>query len=86
MTERTIHDVFDDAFRDELNGTPNVSHPVQFMSAGTDQFAVCTLCAAVVIDDEMWKALHRSNHDLHNAVHDHIETEARRYKSPPRYG
>jgi hypothetical protein len=93
--ERTTHDVFAEAVQDNLNGTPHASHPVQFeesVAQDDDLYAIlpnlvgCTLCGAVVFDTERWRDLHRENHDKHNQVHAAIEHEARRYKSPPRYG
>lgn len=88
MTEpRTAHSVFVDAVQDELNGTPNASHPVQFVNTSPgSHFVVCTLCGSTVPRAEEWRDLHRKNHDDHNKVHAAIEHEARRYKSPPRYG
>lgn len=90
MTERTTHDVFEDAVQDELNGTPHASHPVQFeevpASSHWGSAVACTLCGALVENAERWRDLHRKNHDDHNKVHAAIENEARRYKSPPRYG
>ncbi len=80
---KTTDEVFVDAVRDELNGTPNASHPVQFMQVSPDVWVdACTLCGALVVDRD----LHRKNHDEHNKVHDGIETQARRYVPAPRYG
>lgn len=81
----TIADTFVNAVRDELEGTPNKSHPVQFKTV-RDIFVACTLCGSAIPDTEAWRKLHRDSHDTHNKVHQEIETEARRYKSPPRYG
>lgn len=85
--DRTTAEVFVDAVRDELNGTPNASHPVQFRDLPYHEGLVgCTLCGSVVADADEWKDQHRENHDKHNRVHDKIEAEALSYKSPPRYG
>lgn len=83
--KRSTKDVFIDAVKDHLNGTPNASHPVQFIGY-TDEYCVCTLCGAVVPYTDAWMNTHRKNHDDHNHVHDAIEKEARNYKSPPTYG
>lgn len=84
---RTTSDVFVDAVRDELNGTPHASHPVQFEVCMSDPyFAVCTLCGALVPTEEKWKNRHRQSHDDHNKVHASIEREALSYRPAPRYG
>lgn len=90
---RLVDDVFVDAVRDALAGTPNSSHPVQFKDVtvvqspwGVAPIVACTLCGALIQGTEEWEKLHRSNHDAHNKVHEGIETQARRYVSPPRYG
>ena len=83
---RTTSDVFVDAVRDYLNGTPNASHPVQFESTGSSRFVVCTLCGAAVPAKDKWQDMHRKNHDDHNKAHGGIEEQARRYVMPPRYG
>lgn len=94
---RTVDEVFVDAVRDHLEGTPNASHPVQFVVLGNDDplfaqimsidaVAVCTLCGALVFNTDRWTDLHRKNHDDHNKVHGEIEALARRYVKPPRYG
>lgn len=85
MSEHTANDVFVNAVRDELNGTPNASHPVQYEPLLVDGLVGCVLCGSAVDDSERWKDLHRESHDKHNRVHASIESEAHRYKSPPRY-
>lgn len=85
-SDRTSAEVFVDAVRDELNGTPHASHPVQFVQVGVPYTVACTLCGSLVSIDQKWQDKHRKNHDDHSRVHGKIETEARRYKSPPVYG
>ena len=81
---RDTRDVFIDAVKDHLNGTPDASHPVQFERIAGDLVA-CTLCGAAVHWDNKWQELHRKNHDDHNKVHGDIETQAHHYTEPPRY-
>lgn len=76
--------VFIQAVKDNLNGTPNANHPVQFAVVAPG-FVGCTLCGSLVFDDDEWLDLHRKNHDKHNQIHAQIEDEAGRYKSPPTY-
>lgn len=81
-------DVFIDAVRDHLNGTPNANHPVQFEAAelAPGMVVACTLCGALVMDTEEWRKTHRDNHDKHNGVHARIERQAGSYVPPPLYG
>ena len=78
-------EVFLRAVEDHLNGTPHARHPVQFRSVyvpADGQVAECTLCGAVVADED----LHRAWHDAHVSVHNSILREAHAYSAPPRYG
>lgn len=83
-TNVTRADVFIQAVKDNLNGTPNASHPVQFAQVAPGLVG-CTLCGSVVLDDDGWRELHRESHDKHNRVHQAIDDEARGYKPPPTY-
>lgn len=80
----TGRDVFIQAIADELAGTPNANHPVQFRPTQINVISSCTLCCALVVNDD--RDAHRDWHDAHVRVHDDILDEALRYKSPPTYG
>ncbi len=81
---RTSRDVFVDAVRDNLNGTPNASHPVQFEPSRVSlRLMRCTLCHAVVEANDADD--HRHWHDCHVKEHDRIMEQARRHVPEPRY-
>lgn len=79
----TTHEVFVQAVKDHLDGTPYKHHPVQFDFL-KDIFFRCTLCKSVVSDSD--REGHRKWHDLHMREHDRIMRVAQEYTPPPRFG
>lgn len=72
----TSREVFEQAVRDQLDGTPHANHPVQFeMFPGI--MVRCTLCHAAVPAD--FQDDHRQWHNAHVRIHEEIvETALRR--------
>lgn len=86
MTEPTSKEVFVQAVKDHLDGTPHAHHPVQFEPVKVPRGGLvsCTLCWAVV--KEAHADEHRRWHDKHVRAHDRIMEQAQRHVPEPRYG
>ena len=77
-------DVFVQAVKDHLDGTPHAHHPVQFEEFTSLVMVRCTLCHATV--PEHYQDDHRRWHDSHVRVHDQILAQAERHTPAPRFG
>lgn len=69
----TSREVFEQAVKDELNGTPNAHHPVQFETFACVMVR-CTLCHAAVPEDH--RDAHRQWHNTHVRIHEEIAESA----------
>lgn len=84
MTQRpTSKDVFVQAVKDHLDGTPHAHHPVQFESINA-YLDRCSLCFSVVHHRD--QGGHRKWHDEHVRVHDQILEQSQQHVPEPRYG
>lgn len=85
MVEPNSKEVFLQAVKDHLDGTPHAHHPVQFTPAlFVRHLVVCSLCWAIVQESDADE--HRNWHDKHVGEHDRIMQQAQRYVPAPRYG